>query len=159
MILDSTLSFFIGYSNLAQRKKADDADGDDGDGETETALDLEDKWDVERKSFTPADRITEADRSNDLKSTDRKLDSTLYLLVKQSIEGRDHWVLPQATWEQGETLRQVACLLLFNILIIITIIFICLFFLVISVFKKIQSNDATTPETWNNENSKIVTNI
>ncbi|GFR66542.1 39S ribosomal protein L46, mitochondrial [Elysia marginata] len=84
------------------------ANAEAADAETITALDLEDKWDAEVKSFTPASRITQADDSGDQQSLDRKLDSSLYLLVKQNIAGREHWVLPQATWEEGETLRQTA---------------------------------------------------
>jgi len=78
------------------------------EGETETALDLEDKWDEELKKFVLASRTTEADKTNDTKSTERCLDSSLYLLVKQTIEGKDHWVLPQIAWEEGETMRQSA---------------------------------------------------
>ncbi|CAG5123157.1 unnamed protein product, partial [Candidula unifasciata] len=79
---------------------------DEKTGDTETALDLQDKWDVEMKAFVPAPRETEADRTNNQRTVDRKLDSPLYLLVKQKIEGNDHWVLPQAVFQQGETLRQ-----------------------------------------------------
>lgn len=91
-----------------KQKNADNEDVTNADTETVTALDLEDKWDAELKSFTPASRITDADKSGDQRSLDRKLDSSLYLLVKQNIAGREHWVLPQATWEDGETLRQTA---------------------------------------------------
>ncbi|CAL1541776.1 unnamed protein product [Lymnaea stagnalis] len=76
--------------------------------ETETALDLEDKWEAELKLFTPAPRETEADYKNDRHSLERKLDKSLYLLVKQNIEGKDHWILPQTTWRNGETMRQTA---------------------------------------------------
>uniref|UniRef100_A0A0B6ZUH7 Large ribosomal subunit protein mL46 n=1 Tax=Arion vulgaris TaxID=1028688 RepID=A0A0B6ZUH7_9EUPU len=83
-------------------------DGDDVEGEVETALDLLDKWDAEMKNFVPAPRETEADVNDDRRSLERKLDSSLYLLVKQNVEGNYHWVLPQALWEQGETLRETA---------------------------------------------------
>ncbi|XP_059168625.1 large ribosomal subunit protein mL46-like [Physella acuta] len=90
--------------NLKKNEPVDSAN----DKETETALDLEDKWEAELKAFTPAARETEADRTNNRKSLERKLDTTLYLLVKQKIEGKDHWVLPQAYWKEGETMRQTA---------------------------------------------------
>ena len=103
------LTNFFQYCRRAAKSKQENAEEEPSniDSETVTALDLEDKWDAEIKSFTPASRITQADDTGDQKSLDRKLDSSLYLLVKQNIAGRDHWVLPQATWEDGETLRQV----------------------------------------------------
>ncbi|GFN84514.1 39S ribosomal protein l46, mitochondrial [Plakobranchus ocellatus] len=94
----------------AAKMKQENADEESGnvDTETVTALDLEDKWDAEIKSFTPASRVTQADEQQNQKSVERRLESSLYLLVKQNIAGREHWVLPQATWENGETLRQTA---------------------------------------------------
>lgn len=77
-------------------------------GETVTALDLEDKWGEEFKTFTPASRTTEADTSNNLQSTDRHLDDSLYLLVKQNLQGNDHWVFPQAELLEGCTLKESA---------------------------------------------------
>ncbi|BFZ10874.1 hypothetical protein BsWGS_13913 [Bradybaena similaris] len=97
----------ITEAKMAKNLKELDEDDKTG-GDVETALDLQDKWEAEVKAFVPAPRETEADRTNNLRTVDRKLDSSLYLLVKQNIEGRDHWVLPQAVWEQGETLRQTA---------------------------------------------------
>ncbi|XP_005108662.1 39S ribosomal protein L46, mitochondrial [Aplysia californica] len=92
----------------AKRKKENEEEEGNPDAETETALDLEDKWDAELKAFTAASRRTAADESGDRRSLDRCLDSSLYLLVKQNIGGKDHWVLPQAEWEQGETMKQTA---------------------------------------------------
>ena len=58
------------------------------------ALDLEDMWKKEASSFTPASKTTEADVKGDVRSTDRKLDSSLRLLTKLQL-GKDlHWDLP-----------------------------------------------------------------
>ncbi|RUS77985.1 hypothetical protein EGW08_014246, partial [Elysia chlorotica] len=89
-----------------QEVAEEDAPG--AEAETVTALDLEDKWDSELKTFTAAPRSTPADLSGEQKSLGRKLDASLYLLVKQTVGGREHWVLPQASWAHGETLRQTA---------------------------------------------------
>ncbi|KAK3059590.1 hypothetical protein LTR53_020337, partial [Teratosphaeriaceae sp. CCFEE 6253] len=51
----------------------------------------------------PVPRVTEADRENDLRSLSRKLDRTLYLLVKNN-EGR--WVFPQDRVHGRENLHQ-----------------------------------------------------
>ncbi|KAH9510166.1 39S ribosomal protein L46, mitochondrial [Bulinus truncatus] len=84
------------------------SDEDDSHTEAQTGLDLEDQWDAEFKAFKPAPRETEADKKDDRQSLDRKLDSILYLLVKQNISGKDHWILPQTSWKEGETVRQTA---------------------------------------------------
>lgn len=51
----------------------------------------------------PMSRITEADKANDVKSLNRALQRTLYLLVKNK-EGQ--WIFPQDTL-QKETLKEV----------------------------------------------------
>lgn len=38
----------------------------------------------------------------------RKLDSNLVLLVKEKLGDQDVWMLPQAEWQPGETLRGTA---------------------------------------------------
>lgn len=48
-----------------------------------------------------------ADGSNDVKSLNRKLDKHLVLLTKQKIGNKTHYLLPQGTREEGETMRQV----------------------------------------------------
>lgn len=92
---------------LAQQKLKPDEE-DLSATEAQTALDKEDAWDIEFKEFTTVSRTTKADEMNDTKSTERCLDQSLYLLVKQKIEGNDHWVFPQAAWKEGETMRQTA---------------------------------------------------
>ena len=47
-----------------QQKEEEDERG--ASEETQTALDLEDKWEVELKKFVPAPRRTTADDSNDM---------------------------------------------------------------------------------------------
>lgn len=49
--------------------------------------------------------LAEADKKNDRTSLNRKLDSNLMLLVKQKIGNQELWLLPQAEWQPGETLR------------------------------------------------------
>ncbi|NXJ75056.1 RM46 protein, partial [Trogon melanurus] len=52
--------------------------------------------------------LADADRNNNRTSLDRKLDSNLMLLVKQKIGSQELWLLPQAEWQPGETLRSTA---------------------------------------------------
>jgi len=92
---------------LSQQQKEEEEDRGAAE-ETQTALDLEDKWEAELKTFIPAPRRTSADEANDMQSTSRCLDTSLYLLVRQKIEGKDHWVMPQTEWEKGESIRQTA---------------------------------------------------
>jgi large subunit ribosomal protein L46 len=58
----------------------------------------------------PAPRITEADKKNDTTSLNRKMDQTLYLLVK-SKEGR--WRFPEDRMFVREDLNQVCLSLLY----------------------------------------------
>lgn len=60
---------------------------------------------LESMPFEPAPRITEADRTNDRRSTERCLDKSLYLIVKRSRE-TNAWQFPQGKWLEGETMRQ-----------------------------------------------------
>jgi large subunit ribosomal protein L46 len=52
----------------------------------------------------PMSRVTEADQKGDVKSLNRLLQRTLYLLVKDK-DGQ--WVFPQDTMERRETLHMV----------------------------------------------------
>lgn len=58
--------------------------------------------------FQPAARETEADRTNDRKSLDRKLDQSLYLIVKRN-RADNAWQFPQGKIMENETFRQVFC--------------------------------------------------
>lgn len=49
----------------------------------------------------------EADKRNDITSLDRKLASSLVLLVKQKLGEKEFYLLPQAIREDGETMKQV----------------------------------------------------
>lgn len=73
-----------------------------------TAQDLKDAWKEELAQFQGSDRVTEADRSNDTRSLNRKLEHTLVLLVQQQIGADTHLLLPQGKRLDGETLRQTA---------------------------------------------------
>lgn len=52
--------------------------------------------------------FSEADKKNDRTSLHRKLDRNLVLLVKEKLGDQDVWMLPQAEWQPGETLRGTA---------------------------------------------------
>jgi large subunit ribosomal protein L46 len=55
----------------------------------------------------PPSRVTEADEKGDVRRLDRKLDRTLYLVVK----GKDGWAFPADVIPEGENLHQVCTLL------------------------------------------------
>lgn len=74
----------------------------------QTAQDLKDVWRDEFQKFQLNSRVTEADRKNDVKSTDRKLEDTLILLVEQKLGNQTHMLLPQGKRLDGETMRQTA---------------------------------------------------
>lgn len=74
----------------------------------QTALDLKDLWKSERSKFQPAPRNTKADEQNDLKSTERKLDHSLTLIVEQNIGNDKLFLLPQGKIANGETLYDAA---------------------------------------------------
>ncbi|XP_059612843.1 large ribosomal subunit protein mL46 [Phlebotomus argentipes] len=74
----------------------------------QTAQDYEDACDAELASFKLAERITEADKKNDVTSTQRKLEDTLILLVEQTVGSKKILLLPQGVRQEGETMRQTA---------------------------------------------------
>lgn len=75
----------------------------------QTAQDKKDAYIEEFKKFEFAPRLTEDDKSDNVKSTNRKLEEILYLLVEQKLgDQKTHLVLPQGKREDGETLRQTA---------------------------------------------------
>lgn len=67
---------------------------------------MQEAREAELQAFQPASRETEADRSRDLKSLQRKLDRVLYLLVKKP--RKEHaWQMPQGGLEEQESLIEV----------------------------------------------------
>ena len=58
-------------------------------------------------SLTPL-VFADADKKNDRTSLHRKLDRNLVLLVREKLGDEDVWMLPQAEWQPGETLRGTA---------------------------------------------------
>lgn len=57
--------------------------------------------------FTPASRVTEADISGDRKTSDRKLQQSLFLMVKRNRDTHE-WQFPQGKRSDTESLRQTA---------------------------------------------------
>ncbi|NXD76583.1 RM46 protein, partial [Halcyon senegalensis] len=92
-----------------RRRKESMYDDDEEPGKTVImAQDLEEKWEQKLLGFKAAPRVTDADKNNNRTSLNRKLDSNLMLLVKQKIGNQELWLLPQAEWQPGETLRGTA---------------------------------------------------
>jgi len=91
-------------TQLTQKGKFDDIDAT----LQLTAQDLKDAWRDELQKFPLNSRLTDADRKNDIKSTNRKLEETLILLVEQKIGDQKHLLLPQGKRHDGETMRQTA---------------------------------------------------
>lgn len=52
--------------------------------------------------------FSEADKSNDMRSTDRKLDQSLVLLLKQIVDGKEWWYLPTMNYTPGLSMREVS---------------------------------------------------
>lgn len=57
--------------------------------------------------FTPASRVTEADEKDDRRSLERKLQDSLFLLVKRN-RNENAWQFPQGKLKEDETLRSAA---------------------------------------------------
>ncbi|XP_028358167.1 39S ribosomal protein L46, mitochondrial [Phyllostomus discolor] len=89
------------------KKKADIYDEDD-EQNILLVQDLEDMWEQKFLQFKPGARVTDADKKNDRTSLHRKLDRNLVLLVREKLGDEDVWMLPQAEWQPGETLRGTA---------------------------------------------------
>lgn len=73
-----------------------------------TAVDLEDGWNKEALSYTEISRETDADKENDLRSLNRKLDKKLFLVVKQKLDNFEQWILPQGDNVLEESMRETA---------------------------------------------------
>ncbi|XP_039488904.1 39S ribosomal protein L46, mitochondrial [Drosophila santomea] len=82
-------------------------DLEDG-GSKQTAQDLKDAYVEELKKFQLGSRTTPDDQANKTTSTNRCLEDTLYLLVKQNLGQQEHLILPQGKREEGESMRQTA---------------------------------------------------
>jgi len=74
----------------------------------QSTQDLIDAYKEEFRQFKPADRLTDADKSNDVTSLQRKLDKRLVFVLKQELGDKSFYILPQGKRAEGETLRQCA---------------------------------------------------
>lgn len=90
--------------NLKEGKAQSDLDG----VAIQTAIDLKDLWKTELSKFQPASRTTEADEKNDRKSTERKLENSLSLIVEQKFGNDKIFLLPQGKICENETLYDAA---------------------------------------------------
>lgn len=73
-----------------------------------TAFEKEDQWKKEVTTFSPASRITEADRSGDMSTPQRVLDRKLVLIVQQQLGDDLRWILPFAFRDDGESMKDTA---------------------------------------------------
>ncbi|CAH3132376.1 unnamed protein product [Porites lobata] len=69
---------------------------------------FEEEQEEEGKKFIPADRCTESDKVNDLRSLQRKLGETLILFVKKQKDSETWEALHAEVTNTNETLQQVA---------------------------------------------------
>lgn len=90
-------------------KKGDvDADLDIDMTSKQTAQDMKDAYIEEFNKFKLSERVTQADKTNDTKSLNRKLEENLFLLVEQKLGNQNVYLLPQSKRLDGETMRQAA---------------------------------------------------
>lgn len=68
---------------------------------------FEEEQEEEGKKFVPADRCTESDEVNDLRSLQRKLGETLILFVKKQKHAETWEALHAEVTNTNETLQQV----------------------------------------------------
>ncbi|CAL8070892.1 unnamed protein product [Calicophoron daubneyi] len=104
------LSKALEQQQHGQDKQYPAATPSDQEGTTlQTAREKELQWQSEAERFKPANRTTENDRSNNLRSAWRMLDRPLVLIVKQSLGGEPpSWGLPLVSLKGDENLRQAA---------------------------------------------------
>ncbi|XP_066146836.1 large ribosomal subunit protein mL46 [Euwallacea fornicatus] len=91
-------------SEKSQKKQIDDLDVIT----KQSTQDFLDACKEELATFEVSKRITKADKANDIKSLQRKLDKSLVLLVNQKVGEKSFYLLPQGKLNDGETLRQCA---------------------------------------------------
>ena len=102
-ILYTDLSTLLFHCSLAYDRWSPQATKLEGSDEFE---ELQEAREVELQAFVPSSRATEADRTGDMRSMERKLDRVLYLLVKKP--RKEHvWQMPQGGIEEQESLVEV----------------------------------------------------
>lgn len=106
---DHELRHSMDLQRMEKIKKGSMTDFDDMEqASNQTAQDYLDKNKEELSKFKLASRITEADKAEDKKSLNRKLEENLILVTKQKLGHEDFWILPHGLWINGETLRETA---------------------------------------------------
>ena len=72
---------------------------------SESALDFEDRWEKEFKSFQFAERVTPDSEKKNYKNINRIMDKKVILLVKN--KQTNTWEFPIAEWKNEKSLREV----------------------------------------------------
>ncbi|KAJ6263224.1 54S ribosomal protein L17 [Drechslerella dactyloides] len=108
------------HTGWADELRYGDKPGDDEDmgyeelvkytvsGEDISASDTEEEIAAKKTMTKPLPRETDADVAGDVRSLNRMLSRTLYLLVKRGDRADDVWKFPQANLEDKENLKQCA---------------------------------------------------
>lgn len=97
----------------AQRRKIEGTTLSTG---TRTAEDDSDSWIKDRETFVPRSRLTNADKNNDVTSTERHLDSPLHLVIEKNLGSFNNptatpffcWDMPSSIHIEGESIRETA---------------------------------------------------
>ncbi|KAL3278451.1 hypothetical protein HHI36_013772 [Cryptolaemus montrouzieri] len=111
--LNNSLKNDFELRNEAEQKQLEilKSGAGDIDGEVtlkQTAQDLIDACREEAAKFKLASCTTADDKTNNIKSLNRKLSKHLVLLTNQKIGNKTYYLLPQGERQEGESLRQAA---------------------------------------------------
>lgn len=110
MLSDHELRHKEDMKHAEKMKKDEEEDIDLDIATKQTAQDFEDASIDELQSFKSFQKTKNADLENtsDLHILERKLQSSLLLIVKERLGNDYKWILPQTAWKEGENLRESA---------------------------------------------------